>query len=69
MKHQIYYDSYRRFTNRIEKYWIKNGIRYNSSHVGILFYAWRTKVLFANLQGLKRSKINIIDTQQIKLKI
>jgi len=65
----IYYDSYNRFTNRILKSWDKNGFKYNSSHVSILFYAWRTKVLFANIQGLKRSKINIIDTQQIKLKI
>jgi len=65
----IFYDSYSRFTNRIKKRWDKNGFKYNSSHVVILFYAWQTKVLFANLQGLKRSKINIVDTQQIKLKI
>jgi len=66
---KIYYDSYQRLINRIQKRWYKNGFKYNNSHVGILFYAWRTKVLYANLNGLKRSKINIIDTQQIKLKI
>jgi len=69
MKRQIYYDYYQSFTNRIVKKWIKNGIRYNSGNLQLLKYAWRTKLLYANLQGLKRSKINIIDTQQIKLKI
>jgi len=65
----IFYDSYQRFTNRIEKYWIKNGIRYNLGNLQLLKYAWRTKLLYANINHLKRSKINIIDTQQIKLKI
>jgi len=65
----IYYDSYNRFTNRILKSWDKNGFKYNSSNVSILFYAWRTKLYWANKNSLKRSKINIIDTQQIKLKI
>jgi len=65
----IYYDSYQRFTNRIEKYWIKNGIRYNLGNLQLLKYAWKTKLYWSNVNGLKRSKINIIDTQQIKLKI
>jgi len=65
----IFYDSHQRFTNRIIRKWNKNGFKYNSSHVGILFYAWRTKLYWANRNALKRSKINIIDTQQIKLKI
>jgi len=69
MKRQIYYDSYQRFTNRIRKQWDKKGIRYNLGNLQLLKYSWHTKLLYANINRLKRSKINIIDTQQIKLKI
>jgi len=52
MKYQIYYDSYQRFTNRIEKYWIKNDIRYNSGNLQLLKYAWR-KVTIRKYKLLK----------------
>jgi len=66
---KIYYDSYERFTNRIKKRWDKKGIRHNLGNLQLLKYAWRTKLYWANINRLKCSKINIIDTQQIKLKI
>lgn len=64
---KIYYDSYARFEKRIINRWIKNGIRYNLGNVNAIKYAWNTKVLFANLNGVKRSKINTIDILQQKL--
>jgi len=63
----IYYDSYQRFTTRIIKQWQNNGFKYNSSHVGILFYAWRTKLYWSNVNRLKRSKINHININQLNL--
>jgi len=65
----IFYDSYPRFENRIIRKWEKNCFKYNRSHLGILFYAWNTKLLFANLNGLKRSKKNTKDVLQQSLKI
>ena len=66
---RIYYDSYARFKTRIINKWIKNGIRYNLGNVNVIKYAWNTKVLFANLNGLKRSKKNTKDVLQQSLKL
>ena len=65
----IFYDSYPRFEKRIIRKWKKNGIRYNLGNVNALKYAWNTKVLFANLKGVKRSKKNTKDVLQQSLKI
>lgn len=64
----IYYDSYARFENRIMKQWVKKSFKYNYGHLQLLKYAWNTKLLFANLNGIKRSKINTIDILQQTLK-
>lgn len=64
----IFYDSYQRFTNRIVNNWNKSGFKHHRGHFQLLYYAWRTKLYWANKNGAKRSKINQLDILQQSIK-
>lgn len=64
---QIYYDSQKRFENRIIKSWIKSGFKFNSGHVQLLRFAWIAKRFWANRNEIKVSKVNIVEAKTLRL--
>jgi hypothetical protein len=66
---KLFYLSQARFTNRIVKSWDKRGFQYNSSHIGILRYAFRTVQYWSNFEKQRVSAKNKFDTNQIKLEL
>ena len=64
---QIYYDSQKRFENRIIKSWTKSGFKFNAGHVQLLRFAWIAKRFWANRNEIKVSKVNIVEAKTLRL--
>lgn len=64
---RLWYLSYNRFENRIIKSWDKKGFKYNSSHVGILKYAFRTVQYYSNIERQKVSKANKFESHTLTI--
>jgi len=63
----IFYDSQKRFENRIIKSWVKAGFNFNQRHIQLLRFAWITKKFWANKNKIRRSKVNIVETNTLRL--
>lgn len=62
---KIFYSSFHRFESKIIRRWTRAGFVYNTGHIQLLRYSWRTSLYWANRKGERVSEKNRVDVDPV----
>ena len=60
---KAWYNSEKRFTEKIVRSWDKQGVNYNAGNVQLLRYSFRSLIYWNQIQGKKISRANKINVE------